>query len=67
MQVTGMLQGAKLLQFVGFPTSEVLGPDASEDDIKAAALASEKVKEHLNGGTPKQVIVIKGRLVNIVV
>jgi len=35
MQVTGMLHGAKLLQFVGFPTSEVLGPDASEDDIKA--------------------------------
>ena len=26
MQVTGMLHGAKLLQFAGFPTSEVLGP-----------------------------------------
>src|SRR5436309_10223134 len=35
MQVTGMLYGAKLLQFVGFPTAEVLGPDASEEDIKA--------------------------------
>ena len=35
MQVTGMLYGAKLLQFVGFPTSEVLGPDASEEEIKA--------------------------------
>ena len=30
MQVTGMLHGAKLLQFAGFPTSEVLGPAASE-------------------------------------
>ena len=32
MQVTGMLHGAKLLQFAGFPTSEVLGPAASERD-----------------------------------
>src|SRR5271165_982859 len=35
MQVTGMLYGSKLLQFVGFPTSEVLGPSASEEEIKA--------------------------------
>jgi len=35
MQVTGMLYGAKLLKFVGFPSSEVLGPDASEEQIKA--------------------------------
>lgn len=35
MQVTGMLHGAKMLQFVDFPTTEVLGPDASEEEIKA--------------------------------
>jgi succinyl-CoA synthetase beta subunit len=35
MQVTGMLYGARLLQFGGFPTAEVLGPDASEEQIKA--------------------------------
>ena len=35
MQITGMLHGASLLQFVGFPTAEVLGPDASEEEIKA--------------------------------
>lgn len=35
MQVTGMLHGAPLLQLAGFPTSEVLGPDASEEQIKA--------------------------------
>jgi succinyl-CoA synthetase beta subunit len=35
MQVTGMLYGSKMLRFVGFPTSEVLGPAASEDEIKA--------------------------------
>ena len=34
MEVTGMLYGAKMLQFVDFPTTEVLGPSASEDDIK---------------------------------
>ena len=34
MQMTGMLHGARLLQLVGFPTAEVLGPDASEEQIK---------------------------------
>ncbi len=35
MQVTGMLHGARMLQFVGFPTTEVLGPNASEEEIRA--------------------------------
>src|SRR6476469_5326713 len=35
MQVTGMLYGARLLKFAGFPASEVLGPDASEEEIKS--------------------------------
>jgi hypothetical protein len=35
MQVTGMLYGATMLQFIGFPTSEVLGPSASEEEIRA--------------------------------
>jgi succinyl-CoA synthetase beta subunit len=35
MQVTGMLYGAKMLEFVDFPTTEVLGPSASEEEIKA--------------------------------
>jgi succinyl-CoA synthetase beta subunit len=30
-----MLHGAKMLQFVGFPTTEVLGPSASEEEIRA--------------------------------
>jgi succinyl-CoA synthetase beta subunit len=34
MQITGMLYGSKLLQFAGFASSEVLGPDASEEQIK---------------------------------
>jgi hypothetical protein len=34
MQITGMLYGAQLLKHVDFPTSEVLGPGASEDEIQ---------------------------------
>jgi len=34
MQITGMLHGARLLNFVGFPATEVLGPAASEEEIK---------------------------------
>ena len=35
MQITGMLYGARLLEFAGFPATEVLGPAASEEEIKA--------------------------------
>lgn len=34
MQITGLLHGARLLNFVGFPVTEVLGPAASEEEIK---------------------------------
>jgi hypothetical protein len=34
MNVTGMLYGSRMLAHVDFPTSEVLGPDASEDQIQ---------------------------------
>ena len=35
MQLSGLLHGAKLLRFVNFPVPEVLGPDATEAEIKA--------------------------------
>ncbi len=35
MQLSGMLHGARLLRFVGFPATEVLGPASSEEEIKA--------------------------------
>ena len=41
--------------------------DASEDEIKATALASEVVKKYLEGKEPKKVIVAQKRLVSIVV
>ena len=40
---------------------------ASEEQIRAAALASETVQKYLEGKEPKKVIVANGRLVNIVV
>jgi leucyl-tRNA synthetase len=40
---------------------------ADADAIEAAALADEKVQAFLNGATPKKVIVVAGRLVNLVI
>ncbi len=41
--------------------------DASEEEIKSAALASENVRKFMEGKEPKKVIVAQKRLVNIVV
>jgi len=41
--------------------------EASEDEIKAAALASETVQRYLEGKEPKKVIVANKRLVSIVI
>ncbi|AQT68299.1 Leucine--tRNA ligase [Anaerohalosphaera lusitana] len=41
--------------------------DASEDQIKEKALASEKVQAAMAGKEPRKIIVVKSRLVNIVV
>jgi leucyl-tRNA synthetase len=40
---------------------------ATEDEVRAAALGDEAVRRHLAGRAPKKVIVVPGRLVNIVV
>jgi len=34
MQITGMLWGAKLFEYVDYPTAEVLGPDATGAQVK---------------------------------
>jgi succinyl-CoA synthetase beta subunit len=56
MQVTGMLHGAKLLQLVEFPTAEVLGSSATEDDIKALIdrYGSVFIKPMFKGGVGKK-------------
>ena len=41
--------------------------DASEDEVKKLALASEKVQKWLEGKEPKKIIYVKGKLVSIVV
>ena len=40
--------------------------DADNDTVQALALADEKVQAALGGGAPKKIIVIPGRMVNIV-
>ncbi|MFQ5509830.1 MAG: leucine--tRNA ligase [Leptospirillia bacterium] len=40
--------------------------DAGEDDVTAAALASDKVQAHVGGKEPGKVIYIPGKLVNVV-
>jgi len=43
-----------------------LSLDLSKEDIEAAVLANEKTKEQLQGREPKKVIVVPGKIVNIV-
>ncbi|MGZ3141583.1 leucine--tRNA ligase [Lentzea chajnantorensis] len=44
----------------------VVSASAAQDEIKAAALAEEKIAELVAGGEPRKVIVVPGRLVNVV-
>ena len=41
--------------------------DASREDIEAAALDDAKVKEHVGDHEIKKVIVVPGRMVNVVI
>ena len=45
----------------------IVSADASEEEIKSAALASEAVKKYLEGKEPKKVIVANKRLVSLVI
>ncbi len=56
MNVTGMLWGSRLLKIVDFPTSEVLGPEASEHEIKdlIARCGEVFVKPIFRGGVGKK-------------
>ena len=45
----------------------VVAADATEDQVRAAALAEPSIAKGLDGKPPRKVIVVKGRLVNIVV
>ena len=56
LQINGKLRG-----------SVVVPSGASKEAIEAAALASPVFHSHANGARAKKVIVVPGRLVNIVV
>ena len=56
-----------MLQINGKLRGDIQVPaDASKDQIEALALQSEPALKALNGGAPKKIIVVPGRLVNIV-
>jgi leucyl-tRNA synthetase len=40
--------------------------DLSKDEIEAAVMADEKTQSQLGGRVPKKVIVVPGKIVNIV-
>jgi len=44
-----------------------LPADASQDDMQKAAMANDRVQEFVKGAVPKRVVVVMGKLVNIVV
>ena len=44
----------------------VVKKDAAVAEIEAAALSNAKIQEHLAGKTPRKVIVVPGKLVNVV-
>jgi leucyl-tRNA synthetase len=56
------------VQVNGKVRSRLVAPAGSSDDqLKALALADEKVVASLAGTAPRKVIVVSGRLVNVVV
>ncbi len=56
-----------VVQVNGKRRDEIQVPaDADAATVEAAALASEKVRKHLDGREPRKVIVVPGRLVNVV-
>ncbi len=45
----------------------VVARDAERHEVEALALADEAVRKALDGGAPKKLIVVPGRIVNVVV
>ena len=56
LQINGKLRG-----------SISVAAAAGKEAVEQAALASEAAQRHLAGATPKKIIVVPGRLVNLVV
>jgi leucyl-tRNA synthetase len=57
-----------VIQINGKVRSQIeIAQNASEAEIKSLALADEKIKKWLEGKEPKKVIIVPGRVVNIVI
>lgn len=55
------------IQFNGKVRSRVVVPaSAGQDEVRSAALADEKIRAALQGAEPRKVIIVPGRLVNVV-
>lgn len=56
MQITGMMWGAKLLKIVDFPTAEVLGPQATDEEIRGLLKRWDRIliKPIFKGGVGKK-------------
>ena len=55
------------VQVNGKVRSKIVVPaEATQDEIRVAALADSKVQAHLQGREPKKVVVVPGKLVNVV-
>lgn len=56
------------VQVMGKRRAEIsVAANADEASIRATALADERVMKHMNGKEPRKVIVVPGRLINIVI
>ena len=54
---------------IGDQVDEVIAlhnPDMSKEDVEKTVLANEQTAKYLDGKAPKKVIVVPGRIVNIV-
>ena len=57
-----------VIQVSGKLRSKIIVPaDIGQEDLKAAALSDEKIRQHMAGKSPKNVVVVPGKLVNIVI
>jgi leucyl-tRNA synthetase len=57
-----------IVQVNGKKRDEILVPrEATREELEGLALASDGARRHLEGRTPKKVVVVPGRLVNLVV
>ena len=62
-QVRGLSEGEHVLEIARM----FAGNDTTKASIEAAALANEDAQKFMEGKAPKKVVVVPGRLVNIVV